>query len=49
VFYNTVLEVSEGTHVLDEGEVDVSVLVGFDLRNGKHILGVFFQFEIKGE
>jgi hypothetical protein len=45
VFYNnTVLEVSdtwegEGTHVLDGGEVDVGVLVGFDLRNGKHISG----------
>jgi hypothetical protein len=48
VFYNnTVLEVSdtwegEGTHVLDgPGEVDVTA--GFDLRNGKHILGLGYR------
>jgi hypothetical protein len=49
MFYNSDTW-GEGTHVLGEGEVDVSVPVGFDLRNGKHILGVFiFQSEIKEE
>ena len=46
MFYNSDTW-GEGTHVLGEGEVDVSVPVGFDLRNGKHILGGGYNLKLR--